>query len=151
MPALANPKCMRAGEGRTHTVLGGDVVCFKVTGDDCEGAYALCETTVPPGGGPPPHVHHREDETFYVIEGEFEFYAKGETIKAEAGSLVIAPRDIPHTFKNVGSTPGKMLILVRPAGFENFIAEFATLPYDQPPDVAKMAAIAAKYGLEFLV
>lgn len=70
---------------------------------------------------------------------------------AAPGDVVFAPRDVPHTFRNVGPAPGRVVILVQPAGFEHFLEEFATLPPDQPPDFARMGAIAAKYGLEFVV
>lgn len=57
-----------AGQGSTFHILGGDVVTIKLTGQETGGAFALLETVTPPGAGPPPHVHHREDETFYVLE-----------------------------------------------------------------------------------
>ena len=61
-----------AGAGRTLAVVG-DVYRFLATGMDTNGKYALCEALVPPGGGPPPHVHSREEEGFYVLEGEITF------------------------------------------------------------------------------
>src|SRR5712692_8932007 len=59
-------------EGRTVAVVG-DVYRFLATGDDTNGKYALWEAIVPPGGGPPPHVHSREEEGFYILEGEITF------------------------------------------------------------------------------
>ena len=143
-------KHLRPGEGPTCTVLGTDIVCCKAASSDTGGAYSLLETIVPPGGGPPPHVHHREDEAFYVLEGQFEFQVANQTIQAGPGSFLIAPRDIPHSFRNSGSTPGKLLITVQPAGFENFIAELGQIPMTDPPDWPRLSAVANKYGLEFL-
>jgi quercetin dioxygenase-like cupin family protein len=113
-------KHVAPGEGKALWV-AGDLVTLKVVGEDTDGAILLGEEVSPPGGGPPPHIHHREDETFYVLEGEYEFLVGERTIRADAGSGVHDPRNIPHTFKNVGTTPARMLAFVTPAGFEVFL------------------------------
>lgn len=138
------------GAGKTVTVLGGDIVTFKVTARQTGGAYSIFETVTPPGGGPPPHVHQHEDETFYVLEGEFHFQVGGKSIVAQAGTTVVAPRGISHTFRNSGSTPGKLLVMISPGGFERFIEDLSQLPANSPPDMAKLAAIGQKHGVKFL-
>src|ERR1019366_3413005 len=70
--------------GRTIAVVG-DVYRFLATGDDTNGKYAMWEAIVPPGGGPPPHVHSREEEGFYILEGEITFQIGEERIVATAG------------------------------------------------------------------
>src|SRR5262249_32876090 len=72
MTVPQQPTWRTAGEGRTIAVVG-DVYRFLATGEDTDGKYALWEAFVPPGGGPPPHVHSREEEGFYVLEGEITF------------------------------------------------------------------------------
>jgi len=67
----------KSAESRTIAVVG-DVYRFLATGEDTNGKYALWEAIVPPGGGPPPHVHSREEEGFYVLEGEITFTVNGE-------------------------------------------------------------------------
>ena len=143
-------KYLAPGEGTVFQVLGGDVVMVKAVSEDTGGSFSVFETLVPSQGGPPPHVHHREDEAFYVIEGQFEFRVGDRQIRATAGSYLWAPRDIPHRFRNVGETTGKLLIVIRPAGFERFIEAFSRLPPDAPPDWGRMSALAQEYGLEFL-
>ena len=64
------------------------------------------------------HVHHREDEWFYVIDGELTFWIGGTAVNAPAGAFVYGPRDIPHTFA-VTSPQARTLIVTEPAGFEN--------------------------------
>ena len=59
------------GEGKMLWVVD-ELMTFKASGEDTGGAYALTDSVVPPGGGPPPHIHHREDEAFWVLEGELE-------------------------------------------------------------------------------
>ena len=145
-----NLKNIPNGSGETFEVIGGDRVTLKIVGDDTGGAFAVLETVVPPQAGPPRHVHHRESETFYILEGEFEFEVDGAKSTASPGRMLFAPMGIPHQFRNTTAQPGKILIVCQPAGFENFIREFATIPVDVPPDPAQMAAIGAKYGIEFL-
>jgi mannose-6-phosphate isomerase-like protein (cupin superfamily) len=91
-------------------MLGGQLLTYKVTAEQTGGAYSLFEGTVPPGGAAPPHIHHREDESFYVVEGEFEFTRDGESIRAAAGSLVYVPRGSLHAFENVGESTGTLLL-----------------------------------------
>ncbi len=144
------------GEGKALWV-AGDRVTFKVVGEDSNGAFTLGEEVSPPGGGPPPHIHRREDETFCVLEGEYEFLVGERTIRAGAGSVVYGPRNVPHTFKNVGMTPAKMLAFVTPAGLEEFLEEVgeeATEESSPPPfgqeEIEKLLATAPKYGIEML-
>jgi len=143
-------KYVAPGGGATFNVIGGDQITIKVGSKETEGAFTVIETTTPPHAGPPPHVHEREDESFYVLEGEFEFHVGRSSTRAQAGAFVMAPRGLPHRFQNVGETPGKLLIVCQPAGFEKFVEEFATLPTDQPPDMEKAVAIGKKYGISFV-
>ncbi len=78
---------------------------------------------IQPQSGTPPHIHSREDESFYVQEGEFEFQLDRETILATAGTFLYSPKNQLHGFTNIGSAPAKLLIWLTPAGFEKFIAE----------------------------
>jgi mannose-6-phosphate isomerase-like protein (cupin superfamily) len=118
------------------------------------GAYSLFEITTQPGDGPPPHVQHWEDEACYVLEGEYEFLDKGRTIGVGVGSLIYVPRGNLHTHKNVGDKPGRMLVSQTPGGsHERFFEELSqtavarAVSGDQP-EIERVAAIAAKYGIE---
>jgi quercetin dioxygenase-like cupin family protein len=149
-----NTGVLRPGEGRSVWVVG-DRYTFLATGADTGGAYALIHAEVPPQGGPPPHRHHREDEAFYVLEGELSFEVDGRPLGATAGSWVTLPRGTWHAFKNQGPSPARMLIVVTPSGLEQFFAEVgseATGRSSPPPgtaaDVEKLLAVAPKYGLE---
>src|SRR5271170_6975468 len=111
-------------EGRTIAVVG-DVYRFLATGDDTNGKYALWEAIVPPGGGPPPHVHSREEEGFYILEGEITFHIGDERIVATAGMFANMPVGTPHSVKNERSKPAKRLISVAPAGIKKSSARLA--------------------------
>ena len=143
--------------GRVFSVVG-DRYHFLVTGEESGGAFAMMEFLVPPQHGPPPHVHHREDEVFYVLEGEFTFTVAGRMIRATAGQTLYGKRDVPHTFKNTGDKEGRMMIVVAPAGLEKFFAEIGTslaspqaAPIEPTPaDIQRLLAAAPRYGLEVL-
>jgi quercetin dioxygenase-like cupin family protein len=130
-------------------VLGADITCI-VSGADTGGAYAMVEEASRPYAGPPVHNHSREDEGFYVLEGEYEVHLGDQVIRATPGSFVFAPRGIPHTFQCVGTKPGKIHVTISPAGFERFLEEISELASAGPPDMQKVIALGGKYGLEFL-
>ena len=142
------------GEGKSFWTVGGHMATFKATSEDTGGAYTITEETWPPQVGPPPHIHHTQEETFYVLEGEMEFITDGVTTRAAAGSLVRIPRGVLRDYKNVGSEPARVLVLFAPGGFEGFFAEVGELvtgqsaPPEDPPDVERLVAAAAKYGCE---
>ena len=145
-------------EGRTIAVVG-DVYRFLATGDDTNGKYAMWEAIVPPGGGPPPHVHSREEEGFYILEGEITFMIGAQRVVATAGMFANMPVGTPHSFKNESKQPAKMLISVAPAGLEEMFFEFGVpLPEGSttalPPtkaEIEKLLAIAPGYGIEIQV
>src|SRR5262245_49844305 len=84
---------------------------------DSNGAFCLVEGTLAPGTEPPPHVHSREDELFYVLEGEFDVYVGKEAFKVETGECVFLPRFKPHAFV-IRSPRLRVLALFTPAGLE---------------------------------
>jgi len=100
------PTIRTPGEGRGIAVVG-DVYRFLATGEDTNGKYALWEAVVPPGGGPPPHVHSREEEGFYILEGEITFTIGDKRLVASAGMFANMPVGTPHSFKNESSRPAK--------------------------------------------
>ena len=149
-PTLRNPT-----EGRTIAVVG-DVYRFLATGEDTNGKYALWEAIVPPGGGPPPHVHSREEEGFYMLEGELVFQVGNERIVATARMFANMPVGTPHSFKNETDRPARMLISVAPAGLEQMFFEVG-VPLSEgamtaaPPtkaEIEKLLAVAPRYGIE---
>jgi quercetin dioxygenase-like cupin family protein len=84
---------------------------------DTSRAFSLFEATLVPGTEPPPHVHSREDELFYVLEGEFDVYVGKEVFNGKTGECIFLPRFKPHTFI-IRSPRLRLLILFAPAGVE---------------------------------
>lgn len=145
-------------EGRTLLVGGGDYVTYKVRSAETDGAYFCFEVTTTPGFGPPLH-RHAYRELFYVLEGEYEFTIERdqglETITGAAGTSIAIPPNVPHTFKNAGDGPARLLFVHQPAALEEFFEEFGApvarageLPDDvEPPDFAAMAAALERNGV----
>lgn len=142
-------------EGRTIAVVG-DVYRFLATGEETNGKYAQWEAIVPPGGGPPPHVHSREEEGFYILEGEITFQLGDQRVVATAGMFANMPVGTPHSFKNESPRPARMLISVAPAGLEEMffevgvpVAQGATsAPPPSKAEIEKLLAVAPRYGVE---
>ena len=143
------------GQGRTVAVVG-DVYRFLATGKENNGKYALWEAIVPPGGGQQPHVHGREEEGFYVLEGEIAFQVGEQRLVATAGTFINMPVGMPHGFKNESGQPARMLISVAPAGLEEMFFEVGssippgamTAPPPTQEEIAKLLAVAPRYGIE---
>jgi quercetin dioxygenase-like cupin family protein len=125
----------------------GEPIEILVDGAMTHGRSTALIQTSPPGGGPPPHAHRNEDEIFYVLEGEYEFLQNGEWSKAEPGQAVCGMRGAFHTFRNAGTTEGRMLIFVAPAGLENYFEEIA--PLSMPWDLAQLLDISERFGISF--
>jgi hypothetical protein len=119
----------------------------------------LIEATARKGNVPPRHIHSREEETFYVLEGEMTVSVGDRTFKATPGMMVYLPRDVAHCF-TIESEQLRTLILLTPAGLEGFFKEFSvpapamTLPPANESaygEVQRMLGAASRYGLEFLL
>lgn len=125
-------------DGRTRILVRPDEV-----GD----AYSVLEQVIPPGKGPPFHVHRHETEIFYIIEGEFEFRVGSDRLTVGPGASLVGPRDIPHTFRNVGSTPGKLLLTIIPGRFGHYFIEVDAVA---DRDRETIRRLAARFDVELL-
>ena len=144
------------GEGKMLWV-ADELMTFKVSSEDTGGMYALTDSVVPPQGEAPLHVHHREDEAFWVLEGELEILVGEDTFRASTGSFVHLPKGVRHAYKNVGTGPARFLTLIVPAGLEKFFEEVGKPGTDlsSPPpfeeeDIERLLALAPRYGAEIL-
>lgn len=141
---------MKRGDGRPVRVPGGEVT-IKISSRDTGGEFAVFEGQTRPLEGPPLHLHRNQDEWWYVLEGEYKFEVNGQELFAGAGAAVFAPRGAPHTFQNIGSTPGRIMTTVVPGGLDIFFEEVeAATPPGTAPDPVKMLAIFEKHGLELV-
>jgi quercetin dioxygenase-like cupin family protein len=145
-----------AASDRKQLWLMGSLLEIVISGDQTGGAYAVAEDRSEPGFGPPPHVHEREDEAFYVTDGEYLFGGDGWEVKAGPGTFIHAPKGELHWWRNVGDGPGRHLEIFVPSGLEKMFEEVG-VPVSEaggapaPPDPARLLAAAPRYGVTFMV
>ncbi len=136
----------------------GALAEIKATAADTNGQFTLIEVTNGPRYEAVRHVHHREDEAFWVLEGDVTLDIGGTVIEASAGDYAFGPRDVPHSF-TVGDKGSRMLFLLTPGGFEDLVmatSEPAATrsvppPPEEMPDIARLQEIVAKFGGEILL
>jgi quercetin dioxygenase-like cupin family protein len=151
-----SPIALRANEGEAIWAFGC-LITVKAAGETTASRAMVTENLAARGAGSPLHVHHREDEWFYVTEGELTFWVGGEVIVAPAGSFVYGPRGIPHTF-TVSSEEARFLLVTEPAGLEGMLralgqpAASLTIPFapTEPPDMARIMQVCEEHGVEIL-
>jgi mannose-6-phosphate isomerase-like protein (cupin superfamily) len=107
---------VQAGEGRTLPTPTADVVTIKADTRQTNGSMTVMELRVAPGSGPATHTHLREDELWWVLEGDFRFKVGSDWLRASTGGMAFGPRGMTHAFQNAGATPGRLLIVTTPSG-----------------------------------
>jgi quercetin dioxygenase-like cupin family protein len=134
------------GEGEQKIVLG-DHVTIKITAEQTGGQFSMIEQNNQAGAGVPLHLHTREDETFYVRDGEISFLLDGKKIVGGTGMTVFLPRGVPHGFRV--NKRSRSLVITSPAGIENMFRKLGELP-PGPPDMEKVVKICGEYGISFV-
>jgi mannose-6-phosphate isomerase-like protein (cupin superfamily) len=119
-----------------------DVTEIVASRDQTGGSVGLFRQTIAPKSGPPTHIHQTEDEFFYVVKGEFKLKLGDRIVSAPAQSVMFVPRGTAHTFQNVGTEPGVILVGVTPGGAEKMFEE------RQGADAETLRALAKKYNME---
>jgi mannose-6-phosphate isomerase-like protein (cupin superfamily) len=121
---------------------------IKASADTTGGAFSIIEEIAPLDT--PLHVHEREDELFYVIEGEHVFQVGEREFPAGPGGVVFAPRGVPHAHRRVVPRTGRMLTLASPAGFEGFFRELAEAARTGSAGPEDYARVSEKYRITWL-
>ena len=112
---------LAADEGQPFWFLN-TLTINKVGSNDSQGRLSIVDHRVPAGFAPPPHVHQASDEAFLVLDGDFEGFCGDQVWRAGPGSLVFLPHGIPHGFSVSQSGPGRIIVVVSPGGFDQFVA-----------------------------
>jgi quercetin dioxygenase-like cupin family protein len=147
--AAAEPFVREPAAGSTLNVLGVTHI-YKATSAETAGSFSLWEAIVPPGGGAPPHTHAHEDEAFYVLSGELVVEFEGESAprRVAPGGFFFGVRGRRHALRNVGDMPARVLILCAPScGLDQMFGELDAATAAGMPEMGKLMAIAAKYGV----
>ena len=113
-------------------------IAVLASAHDTNGVLGAVEVASPGGAAPPLHVHQREDEAFYVLEGEYRILIGDDVIKASPGAWVWGPRAVPHGYQ-IHSERGRHLSLTMPGGFEAFFEEVAAIATRPPTPATRWA------------
>jgi quercetin dioxygenase-like cupin family protein len=153
---IAKPYHVASGEGLADVWWKSGRVTVKTAGAETGNAFSQIETDDPHGSGPPLHLHHNEDETFYVLEGEVTIVVGDERIDLEAGDFVFAPREVAHAYV-VRSESARMLVTASPAGVEQFfVSHGVPVTGTEPPadpvmlPMDELMRLFADYGCEIV-
>ena len=139
------PVFVPPGAGRSLSGL----IC-RVTSASTGGEYCTFELLAQPGEGVPLHVHAREDEIYYILDGELEIECGGKLFSARAGAMAVLPRRIPHAFRNAAKFPARALTVFVPGGFDEFVEELDRMPAADAADEQKRNLVREKYGIRML-
>jgi quercetin dioxygenase-like cupin family protein len=154
-PITAHGFVLAADEGQAFWFLN-TLTINKVNSADSQGHLTIVDHRVPAGFSPPPHVHEVSDEAFLVLDGRFEGFCGDQFWRAGPGSLVFLPHGIPHGFTASADGPGRIIVVVSPGGFDEFVtaagepARDLRLPQPVPPDPGRLTQIAAAHGIQIL-
>ncbi len=147
---------LASGDGLADVWWKTGRITVKAGPEQTGNAFSQFVLDDPLGGGPPLHVHHNEDETFYVLEGQVTMFIGDEQIDLEAGDYCFGPRDIPHAYL-VRSERARMLVTISPSGSEQIFVTLgvpvtgAEPPTDTVmPPMPEMARLFGAYGAEIL-
>jgi quercetin dioxygenase-like cupin family protein len=153
---ITKPYRVASGEGLADVWWKSGRITVKIAGAESGNAFSQIETDDPRGSGPPLHLHHNEDESFYVLEGEVTIQVGDERIDLGPGDFLYGPRGVAHAYV-VRSERARMLVTASPAGVEQFFVIHG-LPAtgDEPPTdpvmppMDEMVRLFASYGCEIL-
>ncbi len=153
----ANLQLLKNTEGSSVWAMGV-LVTLKLQSKDAGGAYAIFEDYIRPGIGTPLHVHSSEEEFWYVLDGEINWYVGNKEFQAKKGDFINTPRGVPHRFKNTSSKPARMFLGYSPGGFEQWFLDVGkpVKNIKEPPpkvtsdDIQKAIKVAKSYGVEFI-
>lgn len=146
-------KIVKPDSNRQAVYGAGDEYYYYATGKDTDGQYFFFESIVPPGGGPPAHVQTKEEEAFYILDGEVTFYAEGNITVATKGTYLNVPKGVRHRFRNNSEENARMLVFFAPAGIEDMFEEMGANEesYSKNPNGLFYALneVGTRFGVEF--
>jgi quercetin dioxygenase-like cupin family protein len=129
--------------------LRGQPMVFLVTGRDTRHT-SMFDWTIPAGFATGLHVHRVQEETFYVLEGECEWHAGDQVIRATPGTFLFIPPGVPHNITNVSEKPARVLMTVSPPGHEHYFEELARLTAKGAPDPKAIGELRDRYDTDQL-
>jgi len=138
---------IRNTEGQRVQVLG-DQVTIKVASADSPNGQAIVSVEVPPGSGTPCVMHAREEEVYYLVEGELLMHTPTEKHLLHPGDMVHLPPLTPHGYRNPGDKPARFVAWTLGGPMDRFFLAMAERVHNLPQDLEAMQAVLAEYGVQ---
>lgn len=140
---------LKPGEGRVIP-LGSIGMVVQEDGTQTRATLGVATFEVPPHAPtPPPHIHRTFEEGFYILEGDLEFLAGTETVRASQGTWVMVPIGTVHTFSNPTDKPARFLNTFTPPLYLGYFEAMSKLiQEDGVLDAQQMAELMASYDTE---
>lgn len=137
--------------GERLQFLGASTMRLKLAAATHDGVAVYEYVSEPGVSGPPQHVHHGHDETFYVVDGTFEFTIGPGSRLLPRGAFLFLPRETPHTFRNAGDDLGRIVGTFNPGRFANYFRELSAIitSTGTPPDRDTWADLYGRYDTTF--
>jgi quercetin dioxygenase-like cupin family protein len=123
-----------------YDAAAGERIAVRLSSRDTNGAYAIVESVAAPGCCVPMHLHQNEEEHFVVLAGTYRFAVGDKIFDAAAGTSVTVPKGAPHAWRNLSSSPSRLLVIFTPGGLERMIQDVINAP------AGKVEEVAARYG-----
>jgi quercetin dioxygenase-like cupin family protein len=138
-----------ADEGEVLSFMGMDLV-WKITKEMSRGAYSVFIQAAPPGTGVPMHIHHRDEESIYLLEGALAFQLGEDKFDVHAGDVVNMPKGAPHGFRVTGESTARVLFTLDLSPESDYEMMFAGLVGLSPTDFEQIKSVCAANDVEFL-
>lgn len=135
-------------EQKERLSVSGNAITVKIGGEQTDNAYSVFELSVPPCAGAGLHIDKDWDEWWHVVDGTFAFTLNEERMELGAGSFAYGPKGIPHSFKNVGKTTGKIVMVTMPSGLEKFFRDVDQASLCGKPDKDTFVAMMRSHHIE---
>jgi quercetin dioxygenase-like cupin family protein len=115
------------GDGRTVRNPIAGAIEFKARAQQTAGVVSAFESAPSPGEGPPLHIHKDDNEVLVFLDAPFRLKTDDVIREAPSGSFAFIPKGVPHTWQNIGESPGRVLFMFLPGavGMEEFFEQFA--------------------------
>jgi mannose-6-phosphate isomerase-like protein (cupin superfamily) len=135
----------RSGAGDEALAFGRHII--RITAEQTGGSLGCFESEVPAGDGPPLHAHEKEEEFFRVLEGHFAFWCNGVRVELTEGGVICVPRGAEHRFQNIGTSMGRLMVVITPGGFEGF---FPAVAREGEASMERICQIGEQFNLRFI-
>ena len=124
-----------------------DHTFVKVSAEDTGGAYSLMEDNLKREFSLGLHLHRQHAETFYILEGNVDFYIDGDWMTAGPATTIHIPPGVPHAVVLAGEQTGKMLMIFQTSGFDQYLAQLTQMSAEDLANTDLMEEMCVKFDI----